>query len=379
MLSILVIDDEPDNFDVIETFLSNQDYQLHYAASGQEGISALKLIQPDLILLDVMMPAIDGIEVCRRIKAMPLWQSTPIIMVTALSSKESLAKCIAAGADDFIGKPVNALELRSRVHSMLRIKQQYDQISHLSNVQKNTIQVLEKTLVRLRGNLASSLSHELNTPLNGVLGMLALVMEDLKDIEDVEMSETVEMLRLAYQSACRLENLVKRFLIYLELELISSEEKEVQSGSTMLSLYFVEPICKKYAPDSQRYDDFKLDIEPATVAISERYLSIILNELIDNALKFSKPGKPISIRSQIITEGEKLGLWIHDLGRGMTEEQINQIGAFMQFERKSYEQQGLGVGLKIVDKIVELVGGTIQINSIYNQETMIYITLPIVH
>ncbi|TVU55094.1 MAG: hybrid sensor histidine kinase/response regulator [Arthrospira sp. PLM2.Bin9] len=377
MLSILVIDDEPDNFDVIETFLSNQDYQLHYAASGQEGISALKLIQPDLILLDVMMPVLDGIEVCRRIKTMPQWQSTPIIMVTALSSKESLAKCIAAGADDFIGKPVNALELRSRVHSMLRIKQQYDQIYKLSNVQNNTIQLLKKTLDQLRGNLASSLSHELNTPLNGVLGMLALVMEDMEDIEDVEMSETVEMLGLAYQSACRLENLVKRFLIYLELELMSSEGKEVPPGSTILSFYLVEPICKQYAQDSQRYDDFKWDIEPATVAISERYLSIILHELIDNAVKFSKPGQPISIRSQII--GEKLGLWIHDLGRGMTEEQITQIGAFMQFERKNYEQQGIGIGLKIVNLIVELVGASIEIKSIYNQETTIYIALPIFH
>jgi DNA-binding response OmpR family regulator len=166
--SVLVIDDEPDNFDVIDTFLSNQDYHLYYAADGQEAIASIDTYNPDLILLDVMMPVMDGIEVCRQIKAISKWQVVPIIMVTALSSKSDLANCLSAGADDFISKPVNAVELRARVHSMLRIKQQYDNIQTLSRIQENTINVLEGTLNELRGNLASSLSHELNTPLNGI-------------------------------------------------------------------------------------------------------------------------------------------------------------------------------------------------------------------
>lgn len=126
--SILIVDDEPDNFDVVETLLSNQDYVLHYASSGETAIASLDLFQPDLILLDVMMPGIDGIEVCRRIKAIPQWQAVPIIMVTALRTKTDLARCLEAGADDFVSKPVNSIELQARVHSMLRIKQQYDQL-----------------------------------------------------------------------------------------------------------------------------------------------------------------------------------------------------------------------------------------------------------
>lgn len=130
--SILIIDDEPDNFDVIETLLSHRDYILHYASSGQEALGSLDAFQPALILLDVMMPELDGIEVCRRIKAMPNWQAVPIIMVTALTTKADLANCLEAGADDFISKPVNATELRARVHSMLRIKRQYDDLQAAS-------------------------------------------------------------------------------------------------------------------------------------------------------------------------------------------------------------------------------------------------------
>lgn len=128
LASVLIIDDEADNFDVIETLLSDQDYQLHYAASGQDAIAYLDTFQPDLILLDVMMPVMDGIEVCKLIKTLPKWQEVPIIMVTALNSKEDLAKCLNAGANDFISKPLSSLEFRARVQSMLRIKEQHDRL-----------------------------------------------------------------------------------------------------------------------------------------------------------------------------------------------------------------------------------------------------------
>ena len=100
--SILIVDDEPDNFDVIEALLPSESYQLHYASCGEDAIAALDKFAPDVILLDVMMPNMDGFEVCRRIKLMSEWQGVPIVMVTALSGKDDLARCLAAGADDFV-------------------------------------------------------------------------------------------------------------------------------------------------------------------------------------------------------------------------------------------------------------------------------------
>ncbi len=124
--SILIVDDEPNNFDVVEALLGDQDYILNYAASGQDAIASLDIYHPDIILLDVMMPGLDGVQVCRRIKSMEKWQAVPIIMVTAISTKEDLSYCLQTGADDFISKPLNTLELKARVGSMLRIKRQYD-------------------------------------------------------------------------------------------------------------------------------------------------------------------------------------------------------------------------------------------------------------
>lgn len=150
--TLLVIDDDPNNFDVIEVYLASHvshvgaTFQLHYASSGKDALSLLDDYQPDMILLDVMMPDMDGIEVCRRIKQMPVCEGLPIIMVTALTTKEDLARCLEAGADDFISKPVNRLELTARVRSMLRIWDQYQQLanfnSHLEHVvQQRTAQL----------------------------------------------------------------------------------------------------------------------------------------------------------------------------------------------------------------------------------------------
>ncbi|MGD1908037.1 MAG: EAL domain-containing protein [Leptolyngbyaceae cyanobacterium] len=149
MFSILVIDDEPDNFDVIEAFLSGEEYRLHYAADGQTGLDALPIFQPDLILLDVMMPGLDGMAVCQHLKATPRWEGVPIIMVTALATKTDLARCLAAGADDFISKPINRTELTARVRSMLRIRQQHQQLAAFNARLEATVKQRTAELVDL--------------------------------------------------------------------------------------------------------------------------------------------------------------------------------------------------------------------------------------
>jgi DNA-binding response OmpR family regulator len=371
--SILIVDDEPSNFDVIAAQLSDCDYLMDYASSGQEALSSLDIYNPDLILLDVMMPGINGIEVCRQIKAMPKWQAVPIVMVTALSSKSDLAKCLGAGADDFISKPVNPEELRARVKSMLRIKKQFDKIQSLTQIQENTIDTLKISLGALRGNLASNLSHELNTPLYGIIAPIELIKDFLKDMEEI--APALEMLDLVEQSACRIEMLTKRLLVYFELEAFVSKQYPVKPMRTKFSSTVIETTLRSQAQSSNRSNDLVFSLEDAEILLSEQYLSTLLYELVDNALKFSSSGTSITVSSQI--EGDMLKLSVLDLGRGMTEEQIAKIDAFIQFERETYEQQGTGLGLTICRKIAELTGGKFWIASVYQQETKVHVTLPL--
>jgi DNA-binding response OmpR family regulator len=129
---ILVIDDELANFEVIEALLHKESYRLYYIASGQQCFAQIAAIQPDVILLDVMMPEIDGVEVCRWIKQHAQWQNIPVLMVTALSNKKDLAKCLSSNADDLITKPLTGLELRTRVRVMVKLSQQHQTIQNMN-------------------------------------------------------------------------------------------------------------------------------------------------------------------------------------------------------------------------------------------------------
>ncbi len=373
--SILVIDDEPNNFDVIETFLSEQDYLLHYAVSGQDAIASLDLFQPDVILLDVMMAGINGIETCRRIKAMPQWNAVPIIMVTALTSKQELSRCLTAGADDFISKPVDSLELRARVKSMLRIKQQYDQLNILYSLQESTINVLQNNLDELCSSLAYTLPHKLNIPFNKVFGAIGLLVEDHEDMSKEELNE---LLAVAQKSLQRLEKLTKRFFQYARLEMFSNNpktnEKIIILPTKISTQTLIKNIAKAKVESADRLGDLGGDIGDVEVYISKKDLAFIVDELLENAFKFSDPKTPVQIISQL--KDEKFHLTISDQGRGMTEDQIARVGAFMQFELKNYQQQGIGIGLKIVKKIIENHRGTFSISSIYKQGTTVNVTLP---
>ena len=165
--SILVIDDEPNNFDVIQALLGNEGYLFHYASSGQRALDRLDRFLPDAILLDVMMPDLDGIEVCRRIKASPQWQSIPVIVVTALTDKTELERCLSTGAEDFISKPVNRLELVARVGSMLRIKRSHDSL-------QLAIAKLELA-AKANNDLMAAIGDEVRTPINAILNVAQLL------------------------------------------------------------------------------------------------------------------------------------------------------------------------------------------------------------
>jgi len=370
--TILVVDDQPDNFDIIEMLLADHSYQLYYAASGHNTFEILETLQPDLILLDVMMPEIDGLQVCQAIKADPKLASIPIVMVTALNTKEDLAHCLRSGADDFIAKPIHKVELEARVHSMLRIKQQYDEIHNLSEMQSETIALLETSLDKLRTNLVASLPHELNTPLNGILGGLNLLLFDLDELPPQEIRELLE---ISQSAALRLENVVQRLLLYLQLELTGQIPRQLAHSSSRLNLV-VETALTHHTDRAKRATDIRLSVEAVDLQLPPQYCHALMNELLDNAFKFSTPGTPIEIVSD--RDGSHCNISISSYGRMMTPEQIETIGAFMQFDRKLYEQQGLGLGLKIVQSIVKAIDGSFSIvSSPRGNQTTVLIGLPV--
>ncbi|MCA9925566.1 MAG: response regulator, partial [Anaerolineales bacterium] len=173
---ILIVDDEPSARKTIEMLLLREGYSMQFAGNGPEALSKLEHLPPDVILLDVMMPGMDGFEVCRVIKQSSEWQHIPIILVTALDSKRDLARGLDAGADDFLQKPFNSLELRARVRSMLRIKRRHDEL---------------EAALRLREDLSNMIVHDIRSPLSSILIYCDLLENFVSDVTGHDYLDTV--------------------------------------------------------------------------------------------------------------------------------------------------------------------------------------------
>jgi two-component system, sensor histidine kinase and response regulator len=347
--SILVIDDEPDNFEVIEALLTDTGYTLHYANRGRDAIANLEKYDPDAILLDVMMPDLDGIQVCKRIKTMPQWQAVPIIMVTALGSIADLSRCIEAGADDFVSKPVNGVELRARLKSMLRIKKQHDKIESLSRLQRNNIHFLENSLNELRLDLAVSFPNELNAPLNDILDNIFLLQQNFNQLETGEIEETLAAIN---RSTLKLDKLSQSFLFYLQLALPTKHSRKYEPCDAKRS---IEQIAKRKIAQVHPLTNLAVKIEDAELAVTPKHLEYIINQLLECTLNIDDLRAAVNIYGHV-SEG-MFHLYVDNQELNPDRSVNLELSKLIQFDRESNSSLELGIGLKIVKKIVEIYDG----------------------
>jgi two-component system, sensor histidine kinase and response regulator len=212
--------------------------------------------------------------------------------------------------------------------------------------------------------------------LNGIIGGSDLLINEHFSLPEAEELEIAQLIR---ESATRLYHLSQNFLIYSELELIASNPEKIQAlQNTQEASYVrkvVSEVAYQQADSAIRLADLKLELDNTPVMIAELKLKKIAEELINNAFKFSQPRSPVHILGR--RDGDRYLMRVLDQGRGMTREQIESISGLVQFERKQYEQQGIGLGLSIAKRMVELHRGEFKIESIPGEVTRINVWLPV--
>ncbi len=351
--SILVIDDEPDNFDVIETLLDGEGYQLHYAPSGQQALTRLNSFQPDVILLDVMMPDLDGMEVCRRIKADPQWQTVPIVMVTALTAKEDLAQCLGAGADDFISKPINSLELRARVNSMLRIKQQYDNLQALLN---------------LREDMVNTIVHDLRNPLTSIVLSTEILRFHGLSLE--KQQQKIEQIAIASQ---QLQSLINTLLIMAKLE----------SGKMILNYTEVDlgGLCISALGDLEAIAAQKnltliseLPKPGSMVKLDAAIFRRVLDNLLSNAIKFSPSNSQVILQAECLAAGGTK-VQVTDSGAGIPQSLRQSIFEKYEIGNINPEVSQIGLGLAFCKMAIDAHHGSITAEDNYPKGTKFTVLL----
>ena len=352
-ISILVVDDYADNFDVIETALLDPKYQLSYVDSGQEALDSLDLFHPDVILLDVRMPGMDGFEVCQRIRDLPQWQQTPIIMVTALTDKKELARCLEVGADDFVSKPINHQELNARVNSMLRIKQHHSSL---------------RTLLKFREDMMYMLVHDLRNCLTEIL----LALEFLKFKHQALDREEITQIK---SSAKTLQDLSDDLL---KVALLKSNKIRLTFTKVDVSQLIQSVVtgCKVITAQRNQTLIFRtLNSSKKKATIDPTMLHRVIDNLLSNAIKFSPPNSEILITLEY-TESDTLKIQVIDSGPGIPDDLKQKIFEKYEIGVIAPDVPQTGLGLAFVQIVVQAHGGNIQVQDNHPQGTIFEVTLP---
>jgi two-component system, sensor histidine kinase and response regulator len=228
----------------------------------------------------------------------------------------------------------------------------------------------------LRKQISFVLPHEMRTPLNGIISNAELLATN--EEFPLPASEISVMGREISQSGQRLERLIENFLAYAQIELLAADPQGVNAlceARIAQPREIVRQTAVSLADRASRNNDLTVEADDGTLAIAEDYFKKIVTELVQNALKFSEAGTPV--RVQLVTSGNEMEFSVRDAGRGFSPEQIQRIGAYVQFERKMQDVEGLGLGLAIARKLTELHRGTFSIESQPGQGSKVSFRLPL--
>ncbi len=328
--TILVVDDESTALDIVRGFLAPEGYNLLFAKNADEAFSLLQEVAPDVILLDIMLPDVDGLEVCRQIKADMRWQNIPIILITALDGKANLEKGYIAGADDFLHKPINDYELRVRVRSMLRIKRQYDSL-------QNALQ--------LREDLANMIVHDMRNPLAAIIGGSSLLK-----MKQLPASNNEMLIDLIIRESQQLDSFLNDMLMVAKQEQTGEMAVELHPIRLQSLMKTIESTHYLSAEALQVKLKLELKEDSAEIMADNNLLQRIIDNLISNAIKFSPENGTVTLKMETFIPPDEarphLRLQITDEGPGIPENAKARI--FDKFEvvtmkRHRVSQTGLGL------------------------------------
>jgi len=355
--TILLIDDDETILAIFSASLQTLGYTVFTASDGASGLEKARKHLPEVILSDINMPGTDGKTFLRKLREDPALGTTQVVLMTGQAQATSRQEGMFLGADDFLYKPFGFEVLKQCVESRLRRARIHWRVE-------------ENVLNELRGDLSRSLPHEFFTPLSGIIGLADFLKPNWQTLEAAEVDELLQEIIL---SGWRLQRTLRNYLWTLDGTLLSSQASA--NGSSVPALSPEQAcevlreqaamVCERHSRDK----DLVLDLEATPMpGIARGALEVVVSELVDNACAFSHSGTSIEVCCS-----SKEGLTIRDHGRGMTIEHLKSLRTFHQIDREKHEQQGLGIGLSLVGKLLDKAQASFTIESEPGQGTFVVI------
>ena len=356
---ILIVDDTPDNLRVLSAMLSNRGYEVRKALNGQRAIASVQSELPDLILLDIKMPEMDGYEVCRQLKASPATQEVPIIFISALDDALDKVRAFAAGGVDYVTKPFQEAEVLARIEHQLRIQRLQQEL-----IERNA------ELVRSNRELeqfAYVVSHDLQQPLQSVTGFVRLLQLKYESSLD----ETAQdYLNRIHEVGGRMQRLIQDLLTY------------AQTGKNHQDLQCVD--CENLLIQVLDHLQGSISVKQAvithdplpTVWGNEIQLLQLFQNLVSNGIKFVASDTTPTIHISVVAQRNFWRFGIRDNGIGIPPEHLDHIFDIFQRVHSPHKYPGNGIGLATCKRIVECHKGQIWVESKPGLGTTFYFTLP---
>ncbi len=361
---ILIVDDTRVNLQLLGKILMKVNYELAIANSGYEALDMVKEVKPDLILLDVMMPGIDGYDVCKALKSSPDTKDIPVIFLTAKSEKEDIVTGFDLGAVDYVTKPFNSAELLARVKTHLELKYARDLLAKQNEKLKQ--------LNDVKNEFLGMAAHDLRNPIGSITTTLSYILEYLNS----NLSEKQVKFLRNIEKAGKYMNVLLNDLLDLtaiesgKLTLRLTEEDYINFLKENISLN--QMLADKKAITI----DFNYEDNISYITFDRDKITQVMNNLISNAVKFSHGDTRITVD---IKRGEDCIITsVIDQGQGIPEKELPYI--FKEFHRSTVKatdgEKSTGLGLAITKKIVEGHGGKIGVESKVMEGSRFYFTLP---
>lgn len=360
--TLLIVDDVPANLSVLSEFLSETGFKVLVTQDGNRAIKKAEHVHPDLILLDVMMPSMDGFQVCRILKSKDSTKDIPVIFMTALADTIDKIKGFSLGAADYITKPIQHEEVLARINTHLNLRRlQQEAQSHTVELERRN-QELEA--------FSRTVAHDLKNPLNLVINYTESVLEDYPSGTPMG-TDAVQQLQTVLQVGRKMVTIIDALLLLAGV----SKQREVKSQplemSGILSQMIqqrLEHLIKEYHGQVKLPDSWPIayGYAPWVEEIWANYLS--------NALKYGGQPPCVELGASLETSG-MVRFWVRDNGHGLSPEAQKQL--FTPFTRLHQERaEGHGLGLSIVQQVVEKLGGQVGVESVLGQGSTFYFTLP---
>jgi signal transduction histidine kinase len=361
--TILVVDDDHNNLKVLMDSLGQAGFRVLVATGGLAALEQARRLPPDLILLDVMMPDIDGFETCRRLKALPETREIPVIFMTALSELTHKVNGFEAGAVDYVTKPFQQEEVLMRVHTHLTLQRQ-----------KKELQQLNQQLAELnatKNRFFSIIAHDLKAAFAPLLSYIELLVESVEQENWPDVKQVVRALQIAGKTNFRL---LDNLLSWARLQ---SEGIEFQPHALDLAVLAQETLHLLEPTARQKGISLSHAVAPGTAAYADaNMIGTVLRNLVSNALKFTHPGGDVTISAQ--ATADEVELVVEDTGIGIGPAYLPRLFQIDQSYRRAGTQneRGTGLGLILCKELVEKNGGRIWAESEEKQGTRVHFTLP---